>query len=148
MRKAACLLILLAATTAHAQLVYVKCCTKQRPALELFLACMSHGGPNVHAVSSFRYRGESPVSCLFGFADSIYSINMMARMCWDNAPDLPQPPVECSSWVDTSKNIAMTCGGRSTGQVCIDIFDYDADVDLDLRDYAFYQNHFEDLRPL
>lgn len=150
MRKLACLLMLVVITaSSHAQLVYVKCCTKQRPSLKLFLSCMSTGGPNKRAfVSPGYYYGEWPVSCVLGFPDTIYSINLMARMCLDSYYDNDQSESECSSWVDTSHNIDMTCRGRASIHVCFDIFDFDADVDLDLEDYAFYQNHFEDLRPL
>ncbi len=148
MQKAACSLELLAATTNYAQLVYVKCCTQRRPDVALFLACIGNGGPNKMDVGESPYYGPPPASCIYGFADSLYSINMMARMCRDNAPPLPEPQDVCSSWVDTSHNIAMTCGGVSSGLFCIDVFDFDVDLDLDLRDYAFYQNHYEELRPL
>ena len=61
-------------TTANAQLVYVKCCTEQRPPTGLFLACIGNGGPNKERVGTSPWHGDWPVACQFGFADTLYSM--------------------------------------------------------------------------
>ena len=71
----------------------------------------------------------------------------MAYMCNENTWPHDGLNSDCSSWVDGI--IELTCqGAANVLNVCIDLFDYDLDIDMDLRDFAFYQNNFGDLGPL
>ncbi|MHA2279782.1 MAG: hypothetical protein ACXAC5_02655 [Promethearchaeota archaeon] len=73
----------------------------------------------------------------------------MDSMCFDSTTPPDQSDSLCSSWVSYDHPIDLLCDGHVTyPNVCISLFDYDEDIDVDLKDFAVYQNYFDKLRPL
>lgn len=130
------LFVLLLCSPVVAELVYVKCCNPPMVVPRL-VSCMS--GPGVEAGVYFLAR------CTYIF------IKEDGDKLWRYAcdPDTISEPgysrgvtqSYCDEWL--SPRIAegdMTCRGFMRSSWCGDAFDYDADGDVDLFDFAEFQN--------
>lgn len=142
--------IFLALTTssATAQLASVRCCTRE-PLLKFAGTCMDN--PDQYPTCSPWYSDFCYIvrrdrcllfsACVYGFANTIKSYDMMASMCNDLPFPLDTSTWTCESWRATQFPIALVCSGLQTSNFRA-ILDIDGDDDFDLRDYARLQNDF------
>lgn len=136
---------LVACLSASAQLVYVKCCVNEDYARYCFGPMMSGPRPINNPPPNWRLCRVPGPKCIYGFGPGPTSVALQEAMCNqyypDNMPD--QTDCVCSEWQDDSIEIIDLCWqwGGSAGRYDV-IYDYDGDGDLDLRDYARFQNEF------
>lgn len=130
--------VMVACLSASAQLVYVKCCFKRTNVYRFGPALT---GPIRWSLPGWD--GRISGSCIYGFGPDIKSIALQAEMCGSYIlPD--QSDSHCTWWWADDINIVDLCSGcGSWGNLTYIVYDYDGDGDLDLRDFAYFQNHFE-----
>lgn len=150
---------LLLMSAASGQMVYTKCCMTDPPPC-LWIECIfgpdhfighRRGGcrPPEKSCGGGDYCGLDPQeifrsSCVLGFADTLYSVELMANMCRADTFLPDQSTSSCSVWRNDNIPIGFLCwgSGAGSGANCHDLFDLDDDLDVDLRDFALYQNDF------
>jgi hypothetical protein len=82
--------------------------------------------------------------CVVGLSAAVEVGDYMDRICAEGATDLPDPATAfCISWADASIDAAFTCQAAYTeGITPFVVMDDDGDGDLDLLDFAVFQNDF------
>lgn len=140
--------VVILASAASAQLVYVKCCVGKNFVRYCFGPAMT--GPLPIGVSRpCRIIYYNRKTCRYGFGPSPKSFLLQEALCSDEYyPDHPDPEdFVCAEWHDSSIELISFCWGRRVnintyGSDLAVLYDYDGDGDLDLRDFAQFQNEF------
>ena len=126
-------------STSVARLVSVRCCVHHR--VDFFFAhAMTGPGSYYPEAMRFPFRG---MSCILGFDGGPNSERLIAAQCSDYPlPD--QSDSHCSGWVEEASEVTHRCWGGGGGWTFFhEMWDIDGDFDVDLRDFAEFQNTFE-----
>jgi len=83
--------------------------------------------------------------CIVGLSAPVEVGDYMNRVCAQGSTELPDPATSfCISWADPSTDVAFTCQAAFTqGITPFVVMDDDGDGDLDLLDFAAFQNDFD-----
>lgn len=136
--------LILPVLVADAQLVYVKCCTSVSNE-QCIGPCLS--GPGIRQKPSGC---QSHANCIYGFGPDPKSFDLAYGMCAEDTFFPDQSNSWCNSWRELSIPVVELCAGKSPrGLSAYVIWDQDGDGDLDLRDFAKFQNFlgYADVNP-